>query len=661
MRRMLLASVLALPALAARAGDAPPRDQTDLVLPEQVVTATRIPTLAELIPAGVTVIDRQTITTRGYTMLSDALHAVPGLALVQSGGNGGNASAFIRGTNSNHVLVLRDGVPLNDPSDPNGAYNFGVETLADVERIEVVRGPMSGLYGSGAIGGVINLISKQGSGAPTATAEFAAGLPRAILGSAGLSGASGMVDYSLAVQSRSQLGFDTTPQRETVHTGERDGYRAQVASLNLGVTPVEGTRISTLLRWRRAVFGLDELGSPAFDAPAYTGRDEAFTGRIGIDSKLFDGLWDTGLSLAYVTTNRKYTEPLEAADPNQLQSNGRYRGYRTALTWTNTVHLADLGPARETALTFGAAHIFDRARSSLTESYAGFPSNQAVGAHATSDSGNAGLQTTLFDRLTATANLRQESASFGGDAFTWRLGGVLALPELWSRAKASYGTGFRAPSLFDLFGVGSYGYVGNPNLRPERSEGWETGWAIDLPALGRRDAATLEVTYFDNRIRDLIQVVYASDFSSSTPQNIARAHITGVETSLTLRPLSWAEAVLSWTCTDARDQSGALLKRRPRNTASANLRATPLPGLTIAPELVYASGASDYLVNDEGFSSGVGMTKGGLIFNLAVSYAVTPQITLFADGRNLGDSRYEPASGFQTPGPSFLAGTRVKF
>ena len=179
--------------------------------------------------------------------------------------------------------------------------------------------------------------------------------------------------------------------------------------------------------------------------------------------------------------------------------------------------------------------------------------------------------------------------------------------------------------------------------------------------LGRSDAATIEVAYFANRIHDLIQIVYAPNYVSSTSQNIASARTSGVESSLTLRPANWAEAVLTYTYTEAVSGTGAPLLRRPRNQASANLRINPLPGLTIAPELIYASGASDYLVSNEGFPAGIGMTKAGLIFNLAASYAVTPHITLFVNARNIGDSRYEPASGYQTPGPSFLAGARATF
>jgi vitamin B12 transporter len=658
MRRMLLCFVFTLPAIAARAQDAM---SPDIALPERVVTATRVPTLAEQIPAGVTVIDRQTIESRGYTTLADALATVPGLHVVQSGGPGSNASVFIRGTDSNQVLVLRDGVPVNDPSDPDGAYNFGVDTLADVDRIEVVRGPMSGLWGSGAIGGVINLITRPGSGGPHVTAVAAGGMPLASLFGATLSGAEGMFDYSVGAQSQNDIGSDTTPRRESVYTGARNGDRTQTATVNLGLTPVAGTRFYAALRYRVSVFGLDELGDPAYDATDYTGRDRSIMGRLGVTSNLFDGVWETGLSVSHLDTLRRYAEPLEAADPNQTSSYSRYNGRRTEVDWTNTVHIADWGPARATALTFGVVHRDDSSSSYLNGDYGGYPYLSNIDASDRYDAGNVGLQSTLFGRLTLTGGMREESATYGGDAFTWRTGGVLALPEVWSRLKVSYGTAFLAPSLYDLFGVDSYGYVGNPHLLPERSQGWEAGWAVDVPVLGRRDGATIDVTYFANHIRDLIQIVYAPDYSSSTPENVASARTSGVESSLTLRPVSWAEAVLNWTYTEAVSNTGAPLLRRPRNQASADLRLTPWPGLSIAPELVYASGASDYLVGDDGFPAGIGMTKGGLIFNLTVSYAVSPNVTMFVDARNIGDSRYEPASGFQTPGPSFLAGVRLRY
>lgn len=656
MRRVFLAVLLSTSALSAAAQDAVVK------LPDLVVTATRVPTLIEQIPAGVTVITRAMIEQRGYATLAEAMSAVPGARLVQSGGPGGNASLFLRGTNSNHVLVLRDGVPITDPSDPGGAFNFGIDTLADIDRIEIVRGPMSALYGSGAIGGVVNLITKPGIGKPVQTAEIGFGWPRALRGSLGAAGSEGMFDYRIGVATQAERGFDTTPQRQSVYTGARNPYVANTGSLEFGITPIEGTRAFVAIRARSAQFNIDELGFPGYDSRLYTGADDVFHGRAGITSRLLDDRWETSLIVGQLVSNRHYYQPLEAADPNATSSNSRFRGLQTTVQWENKFNVQDWGIARNTTILFGYQHIDSSSRANLAANFGGFPYQNSVRASGSQDGGHVGLQTTLANRLTLTADARQEQGSYGGGAFTWRSGGVLAVPEAWSRLKVSYGTGFRAPSLFDLFGIDTSGYVGNRNLKPERSVGWEVGWAMDVPAFGRRDFVTLDVTYFENRIRDMIATVFNSSFTASTTQNINRAKTRGAEIALTARPLEWVEASVAYTWTDARNQAdNTRLLRRPIDQVSANMRLTPLPGLTIAPELVYTGSFQDFIIDDSGFQGGVGRAKPGVIFNLNVSYAITPTLTGFVEGRNIGGSRFEPTNGFQTPGARVLAGVRARF
>ncbi len=628
-----------------------------------VVTATRVPSAVANLPAGVTVIDRETIEERGYVSLVDALSAVPGLRVVQAGGPGSQSSVFIRGTNSNHVLVLRDGVPINDPGDPGGAYNFGVDTLADVERIEIVRGPMSSLYGTGAIGGVINLITRHGAGAPHGHLTLAAGSPRAGLAQGDLSGGFGIWDYAANAQGLSERGFDQTPVRELpVYTGEVDGDRSKTAQVELGVTPVAGTRFSLLLRARDAKYGYDEVGGIAYDGGNASGYDASLFGRLGVTSKLFDGLWDTSLYLTRLQNDRRYTVTFTPLDPNDADGDSRYHGRRTDGQWNNTIHLPDEGVLTANSLTFGYEHQSDQSDTKINTLSGGFPYQSSVRAHDDSDAGYLGLQSTVLQRLALTGQLREDATSIAGDAFTWRVGGVLDLPEILSHLKASYGTSFRAPALYDRFGIDSYGYVGNPNLRPERAQGYEAGVTTDLP-FSTRYPASIGVTYFNNRIHDLIEVEYAPDFLSSSPVNIDSARSQGIETTFTLRAASWLQADLTYTYTDARDLgSHALLLRRPENQGSGNLRITPFPGFTVAPELLYVGRFQDYPAGNDGVPGFVvGRSPAGLIFNLNITWQVTPAVQVFVWGKNLGDSTFEPASGYQTPGASVLAGTRLSF
>ncbi len=650
----LIAMLLALAAPAA-AQELP---QAGVPQPDVVVTATRIPTPLADIPAGVTVITRQQIEERDDNSLVRALEVVPGVRVAPSGGLGGNASVFVRGTNSNQVLVLRDGMPINDAADAGGAFNFGVDTLADVERIEVVRGPMASLYGSGAVGGVINLITRRGTEpGPHLYADVAGGYPAQLRDSEVLSGISGKLDYAAVVQVETQRGYDTTPQRLSIYAGKPDGFDEQVGTVNLGYTPVPGTRFSLLLRARHALFGFNALGFPTFDDANSTGHDASLLGRVGVNSLLAGGVLETALYLGRLQDDRRYFEPLHAADPNQAINDSRYHSYRTDLQWNNTAHLGDLIGAKALSLldlTFGFERTADTAKTRINSSTDGSPFAQSTSGSQTDDAIHVGAQATAGP-LTITGQARQDWV-LNDHPTTWRLGAVLDAAPALTRFKASYGTAFLAPSLFDRFGVDSTGYIGNPALRPETARGWEAGFTTTIP-FGAAKVASFGATYFNEQINDLIEEVFSP---VNTSVNIGSAHIQGVETTLTLRPARWLllDATYTYTYPENAD-TGARLLRRPQHTASADLRLTPLPRLTIVPELVFTGAFQDFLTDNGGFSTGIGTSRQGLIANLTAIYALTPKLRLYANGTNIFASRFEPVNGYQTPGPSVVAGVRV--
>ena len=629
-------------------------------LPDIVVTATRIPTQVSQIPAGVTVIDRATIEERNYTTLADALQSVSGLHIVQSGGPGGIGSVFLRGTNSNDVLVLRDGVPLNDPADANDQFNFGVDLIGDVERIEIVRGPMASVYGSGAVGGVINIISRQGHEAgPHVDAMAGGGYPAQGGGYLALSGIENRFDYAATVEGSAQQGFDSTPQRFSNYRNVPQSFRDETLTVNLGYTPVDGTRFFVFGRGRDSVFGFNNLGDPTFDNSNASGADEQFIGRAGVTSKLLGGLWETSLSYAHVQDDRRYLQSLNAADPNQATDDERYHGWRDTLQWANTVHLdpvLTLPVVSRTDLTFGIDRIDDQAHSRLQSSSFGYGYASSARASQDDTAGYVGLQTHAGDRVTITGQVRQDAYTGVGQATTWRLGGVVSVPEIASLLHAAYGTAFRVPSLFDRFGVDSSGYVGNPSLRPERSQGYEFGTSTDIAAW-RPDALTAQVTYFNNQVTDLIDSVYAPVYTSV---NIGSAHISGVETSFTVRPSNQASATIAYTYTDARNaDTNSLLLRRPYNQVSVTARLQPIDKLTVAPELLWTGTTRDYFYDNNDVGIGNGINGPGFVLNMTVTYEITSAWSVFANARNITNSRYEPANGYQTPGASVFVGARL--
>lgn len=274
------------------------------------------------------------------------------------------------------------------------------------------------------------------------------------------------------------------------------------------------------------------------------------------------------------------------------------------------------------------------------------------------DATYAGLQSTLWQRLTVTGQIRQDWVA-GNTPFTWRLGAVVDVPEVATRFKAAYGTAFRAPSLFDRFGVDSFGYVGNPNLKSDSAQGWEAGFTTTLDAFARKDFVTFGATYFNEQIQNLIVAVFTS---VDTVENIGSAHIQGIETELTLHPVFWLALDAAYTFTNAQNaDTGSPLLRRPQNTASFDATITPLPRLKIVPEVLITGAFQDFLVDDNGNSTGtVVSSPHGVIVNITATYDVTPQVQLYANGRNIFYSRFEPVNGYQTPGPSFLAGVRFR-
>jgi vitamin B12 transporter len=644
--------------------------RADDLAPQMTVTATQVPTLLPDVPAGVTVITQQQIQQRGYTTLVQALAAVPGLGVVQSGGPGGQASVFIRGTNSEDVLVLIDGVPANDPSISSGAYNFGEDNLADIARIEVVRGPMSGLYGGGAVGGVINIITVQGQGKPRVSVTAAGGFPAQGQGGVTVSGATGKFDYALSASVDQEAGFDYTARRLSVYNGQRDPFRENEGSVNFGYTPVAGTRMYLVLRARETDSANPDLGSPIYDDPNNYTYDRNFLGKLGVKSDLLNGLLTTEFFVARVQDDRRYSNLNDyPSDPGAASADDHYHGARTDVQWNNTVHVPDTGPAALSSLLFGVEYLNDNAKQRLNDGSVYvydnvvYPSvyQASVNASQHSIAGHAALQTTLYNRLTLTAALRDDAVSSFGSAVTGRAGAVFAMPEIFAHLKASYGTGFIAPSLFDLYGVDSYGYVGNPNLKPEYSKGYEAGVQFDIPACGRADFISLSSTYFDTNIRNFITTVYSPVY---TEANVYKARISGVENDVVFTPATWLSAEFTYTYTDARtadlsESNNGQLLRRPENTGSASIAITPIAQLTITPQVQYTGKFSDVLYDNNGNFLGDGTAKPGTVVNLAITYLLRPQLTLFAQGKNLFQSRFEPVNGLQIPGQSFLFGVRA--
>jgi vitamin B12 transporter len=643
MRRLAPILLCALPAAAA--AQTAPTVQTE----EIEVTALRAPLNGD----ATTTVSSATMTAADDTTLADALSAIPGADMVQAGAPGGVGSLFLRGANSEQTLALRDGVPINDASDPNGAFDFGIDDLGDVDHIDIIEGPLATTYGSGAVGGVVNIISKYATEEGTHfSGSVQGGYPGAILADGTLTEKAGPFTAALTLETQSLDGYDPTPPRMSIYTDTPEGYRAKTATLNLGLDATDWLQFFAFGRARASTFGFNELGVvyPTYDADNATGVANQLFGRIGATLTPWQPLTTT-VSLAYQTDDRTYSEPLAAADPNQASVAAKYHGSNFDAQVNNALDLTRFVPLRRAVVTFGYQHDSANATSFFDQTVLGSPYSSIGNGADHIDAFYLGALAAQGP-LTFSGQVRHDSTSDAGAATTFNTGADIALPYNVT-AHTAYGTAFRAPSLFDRYGTDTYGFFGNPNLRPESAHEFEIG-LIWHPAAG----TTIRTTYFDNRFHGLIDYVYFP--ASYTVENIGRARADGVENAITARLLASLAITATYTYTDARDlDTGQLLLRRPYDEASLAATWNATPALLIRPQLTYTGRDLDVIYNDQDAYVGNGSNRPGFLLNLAVTYQLLPQVALFGSLRNLTDSRYEPANGYRVEPTSVLFGLRL--
>jgi len=616
--------------------------------PPVVVTATRVPTSIEDLGSSVTVIDATEIERRQWRTLPEALASVPGLHIVQSGVTGSTTAVFMRGGNSNHTLVLIDGVRASDPSHPSGAYDFAHILLEDVERIEVVRSPQSTQYGSDAMGGVVQIFTRRGQGPLQASARIEAGSFRSHLDAASLRGASPLVHYALSVTHSDSAGQSITPERlRAGQPAEDDGYRNTTYSGRVGFTPGPGMSVQLLSRYSKAHTELD-VGSGE-DPDSYNQTRQA-SNRLEAHGAFFNDFWKPMLAVSHTWHHR--VDWNERQTPLGDEDHTRHYGERTKAEFQN-----DLRVAASNVLSLGVETEKETMKSDgfsvYGSTFGDFIISQNTQATARSTSAYVLDQHAEGKYFRISGGLRLDDHDSFDPVTTWRVTPLVILPVTATRLKASIGTGYKAPSLYERYGRSptNFGtqYTGNPNLLPEESTGWESGveqafWG------GRMDTG---VTYFQNQYDHLIQTIYLPSFDSTTI-NINGARSRGGEFYLSVRPARSVQLRLDYTYTRTRDDAGLELLRRPRHRGRLALDLQPAPSLGLTAEAVYVGERQDI---DR--VSGVRLTAPDYtVVNAGGSWSWSRAVSIYARIENLLNREYEPASGFQALGRAGFVGLR---
>lgn len=600
-----------------------------------VVTATRSPEPLSRVGQSVSVLDSADIRTRQTQIVADLLRTTPGVTVARNGPLGGVTSVFIRGAESDQTVALIDGVKLNNPASPGGGFDFGNLLTGNIERIEVLRGPSSVLWGSQAIGGVVNLITAAPGPDLVVNARAEYGGRDTAQAVANASGTAGPLAIS------GGAGYYRTDGFSAFDKGaERDGYRNYGANAKVVATLSDAVSLDLRGYYSNGRADFDGFPAPAFafgDTREY-GRVEEIVGYAGANVALFGGRLKNRLGFAYTDTQRDNFDP-DGLTRETFSSTGRNERFEYQ-------GVADLGPV---TATFGA----ERETSKLRTLSFGTPDRE----RARIDSIYGQIGVTPFAGLTATAGIRHDDHDRFGGATTAAASAVWRIAA--TTLRASYSEGFKAPTLFQLFSD-----FGNATLDPERARGWDAG--VTQSALdGRLEASA---TVFERRSQGLIDFVSCFGVASpicvgrpfGTYDNVARARSRGVEVGLAARPFDALRLGANYTYLKAENRSpgsanfGRRLARRPAHSANVTLDYVWGFGLTTGATLSHVGDSFDNAANTRRLDSYV-------LADIRASFPVTANVEVYGRVENLFDARYATVFGYGTPGRAGFAGVRLRY
>lgn len=593
-----------------------------------VVTATRIPTPESEVASSITVITAKDIAAKELRTLPDVLSQVPGLNVVQSGGAGSQTSVFLRGTDSNHVKVLVDGIDVGDPSSPVGTFDFGQFLTGDIARIEVLRGPQSGLYGSDAIGGVIDIVTKSGEGPPAFEGSIEGGSFDTFDQTGSASGSEGAFHYAGTIQHVRSGATPVTPL-DLLAPGEKridDAYDNVTASTKLAYDVAENFDLGLVARYTNTA--LDFTGEnflTDFPDPVRS-RSETlqYDTRATAHAVLAGGFFEETLGIAYGSIASTQAGP----DGPTVY----YFGDRTKVDWQG-----DLVFSADETLLLGAEHEHDGVA-------------RPISAGLDIESGYAELQSRLGHFFDTAAVRFDDNAQFGDEA-TWRLAPGYLIAATGTKLEGSVGTGFKAPTLSEMFqNFPAFDFFGNPNLRPESSLGYDAGFEQPLFEATVRFGAT----WYRNDIKNLI----TDNATFTTYVNVGRAQTDGVEAFAGWQVMPTLDLRADYTYTEANDEILHLeLLRRPKHKGTLNAEWQASDALSFDADL---TAVGSWIDGNRAFTIPRLAAPGYTTVDIAANYAIDARFSLYGRIANLFDANYQEPMGFLRPGRGFFAGLKAR-
>ncbi len=641
---LLLLPLLAIgsPSLAQSAQSTEGLEEAAKAEGDIVVTANRSAQPVSRVGQSVSVLDAKTITQRQAVVVSELLSQTPGVTVVRNGGVGTVTGVSIRGAGSDQTVALIDGVKINDPSSPAGGFDFGALLIGSIARIEVLRGAQSVLWGNQAIGGVVNVITRQPTDEMRVNARAEGGWHQTGQVFANISDKIGPVSASLGG------GYYRTDGISAFDGGsEHDGHRNYAANGSLGIAVANGVSVDLRGFYVKSRTDFDSFvfvppdGFALGDTPDYTDSTQ-WIGYSGLNIALFDGRLHNRFSYAHTDTDRSNLNP-DSTPRETFRGIGR----NDRLEYQGTLNL--------TSALFGTFGV-EREVSRFTTSDP-FSATTRGRARLFSVYGQVAL--TPIKGLTGTAGVRHDDHNIFGGATTFSGSAVYSPNDGATTLRASYSEGFKAPTVYQL-----QSEYGNRLLRPERSAGFDAG----LTQRAAGGAIEASATYFHRRSSDLITFVSCAEPLSricvgrpfGTYDNVARAVSQGLEFALTIKPDEALTLTGSYTYLNAEDRSAGGLNNGRR------LAGRPSQSVTLNADYRFAfglaTGATLTAIGDSFDDAGnTRRLEGYVLAALRASFPLTRYLQVYGRVDNVLDQRYETIFRYGQPGRAAFGGIRLTY
>ncbi len=600
---------------------------------EIIVIATGRPSPREETGQAISVIDANTLKTSQTTSISDILRTVPSIAIARNGSVGSQTSVFIRGGESSQTLVLIDGVRINDPSSPNAAFDFGALLTGNIDRVEVLRGPNSVIWGSQAIGGVVSVRTVEPSDSFTANALAEYGSYDTAQVRANIAGTSGIVSGSVGA------GYYRTDGISSLKAGtEKDGYTNFAANGKLKVAFSDTLNLDLRGYYNKGRVEFDDPFGASADTFPVT-HNEQFIGYVGLNAALFDDRLKNRLSYSRTDISRIGEEPGVTGSFNV----NTLKGSIDRFEYHGAFDIIDAA-----TLNFGVEH--ERTFASTFFPAGGGTAPDTAKTNVTSGFGQLTLRP--VNGLTLTGGIRHDDYSAYGGQTTFGANFAYTPNSGDTVFRGTYAEGFRAPTLTEALLP-----FGNTTLKPETAKSYDIG--IEHSFLSNR--VTASATWFRRNSNNTL----IFSFDTFQTENVEKTRSTGVELTLALRPTDRLSVNAQYSLVSAKDLTpgdvafDAQLARRPKDNASVAVDWTSPFGLALGSTVTITGDSFNALPNI--FAPNPPRLDGFILAGVRASYPVSERFELFGRVDNLFDQAYETVRGYGNLGRNAYVGVRAKF